>query len=330
MQHTSGTDEPERRNDRAGDAWEVLREALDDIGQKLARRGDCGEAGRLLGRVAHADLALHQLERALQGIHLACCVFPNVCAPGEVAQALAHLSARRTGALLVFEQQDSLDAWATSGTTLDAQLSPSLLETIFYPGNPLHDGAVIVRGSRIAAAGVFLPLAAEHRDSTHGRLLGARHRAALGLTRVTDALVFVVSEETGQISVALGGMLVDRVNVQALSPNGAEPPGAAEGESRTTRTGWLARLRTWLDGYCPKDSTAGCGLMPEAHESRDESGRVDRRADALPRGANVDHCCWQSSPSAHGPGQWDRKQVTLRGIYARGTRQGIVLRGRRE
>jgi DNA integrity scanning protein DisA with diadenylate cyclase activity len=204
----------------------------------------------LLGRVASAHLALHKLEHALQANHLACCIFPRVQTPVEVAVALGHLSAERTGALIAFEQQDNLNDYVAGGTVVDAQLSAGLLESLFYPGNPLHDGAVIVRSSRILAAGVFLPVAAEHRDSVHGRLLGARHRAALGLSRLTDALLFVVSEETGTVSLAAKGALLHPVNVHALLPDsaiGREASPAPTAASALVRMGkWVARA--WRSG----------------------------------------------------------------------------------
>ncbi len=208
------------------------------------------EAELLLERVASAHLALHKLEHALQANHLACCIFPRVQTPTEVAVALGHLSAERTGALIAFEQQDNLDDYVVGGTVVDAQLSAGLLESLFYPGNALHDGGVIVRGARILAAGVFFPVAAEHRDPVHGRLLGARHRAALGLSRLTDALLFVVSEETGAISLAANGALLHPVNVHALLPEnaaGRETPQAPTAGTALARIGtWVARI--WRTG----------------------------------------------------------------------------------
>lgn len=227
----------------AADAWEALQSALVSVRERLGQQGECIEAELLLERVASAHRALHKLEHALQGNHLACCIFPRVQTPGEVAVALGRLSAERTGALIAFELEDSLDDYVASGTLVDAQLSAGLLESLFYPGNPLHDGAVIVRSSRILAAGVFLPVAAEHRDPVHGRLLGARHRAALGLSRLTDALLFVVSEETGAISLAAKGALLHPVNVHALLPASAAD---RETSQVPTAGATLARIGTWV------------------------------------------------------------------------------------
>jgi diadenylate cyclase len=121
---------------------------------------------------------------------------------GLAAQALA---AKRVGALIAIERRDSLSSWADTGIRLQARFSYDLLLNIFIPGTPLHDGAVIVRGDRIAAASCFLPLTTRPELSTE---LGTRHRAAIGLSEETDALVIVVSEETGTISLAVDGQLL--------------------------------------------------------------------------------------------------------------------------
>lgn len=122
----------------------------------------------------------------------------------KLADAAFLLAGTRTGALIVIEQQSGLKDFIESGTFLDARLSIELLLAIFNPRSPLHDGAVIVRGPIVEAAGCFLPLA-EPRPGE--RRIGTRHRAALGLSEQTDAVVVVVSEETGAISVARLGKL---------------------------------------------------------------------------------------------------------------------------
>ncbi len=114
------------------------------------------------------------------------------------------LSRNRLGGLVVIEQQSGLKEFAESGTTLNAEISAELLLSIFAPRSPLHDGAVIVRGKIVEAAGCFLPLA---EQSLSERRIGTRHRAALGLSEQTDAVVIVVSEETGGIAVAREGKL---------------------------------------------------------------------------------------------------------------------------
>ncbi len=126
----------------------------------------------------------------------------------ELAIATAWLSARRIGALIVIEQEDGLNEFVESGRPIDGQLSPELLETIFMRGSPLHDGAVIVKGSQILAAACVLPLSS---NPNVGLALGTRHRAAIGMTEDSDAVVLIVSEEDGAISVARRGELKRRL-----------------------------------------------------------------------------------------------------------------------
>ncbi len=123
----------------------------------------------------------------------------------ELALAVQALASRRIGALIAIERRDSLAAWADTGIPLDARFSYDLVLNLFIPGTPLHDGAVILRGEQIVAASCFLPLTTSHELSTE---LGTRHRAAIGLTEETDALVVVVSEETGTISLAVDEQLL--------------------------------------------------------------------------------------------------------------------------
>jgi diadenylate cyclase len=123
---------------------------------------------------------------------------------GMLAKAAFLLSRNKYGALIVIEQHTGLKEFVESGTTLNAALSPELLLSLFVPRSPLHDGAVILREGIVEAAGCFLPLA---EQSLTERRLGTRHRAALGLAEQTDAVVVVVSEESGSISVAREGKL---------------------------------------------------------------------------------------------------------------------------
>jgi diadenylate cyclase len=122
----------------------------------------------------------------------------NATVIGHLSDAIAYLSSRRIGALIVFERGDRLDDYVVSNP-LDCEITTKALTTIFWKDTPLHDGAVIVRGGRIAAAGVILPLT---NNPAYRGLSGTRHRAGIGLSEDTDALVLVVSEETGQISMA--------------------------------------------------------------------------------------------------------------------------------
>jgi diadenylate cyclase len=123
----------------------------------------------------------------------------------ELALAVQALASKRIGALIAVERRDSLSAWADTGIPLEARFTYDLMLNIFIPGTPLHDGAVVLRGNRIVAASCFLPLTTRHRLSSE---LGTRHRAAIGLTEESDALVIVVSEETGTISLAVEEQLL--------------------------------------------------------------------------------------------------------------------------
>ena len=123
----------------------------------------------------------------------------------EIATAVESMSQSKTGALIAIEQQTMLREIISTGTMIDAKVSAPLMENIFVPNTPLHDGAMIIRNDRIAAAGCMLPLTTSSEIS---KKLGTRHRAAIGLTEVSDAAVIVVSEETGVISLALNGKLV--------------------------------------------------------------------------------------------------------------------------
>jgi diadenylate cyclase len=121
---------------------------------------------------------------------------------GEVVRASFAMAEKRTGALIVFERDVGLKNYIEVGTTLEAIVSEDLLEAVFNKYAPLHDGAVVIREGRLAAAGCFLPLSTDDHISRH---FGTRHRAAIGLTRETDAVVVVVSEERGLVSLVVGG-----------------------------------------------------------------------------------------------------------------------------
>jgi diadenylate cyclase len=122
----------------------------------------------------------------------------------EVVRAVEALAGRRIGALIVLERSTGLRQYAELGVPLDALVSADLLISVFLPYSPLHDGAVFIQGGRVVAAGCFLPLS---RNTQVGRALGTRHRAALGITEETDAIAVVASEETGRLSLALGGRM---------------------------------------------------------------------------------------------------------------------------
>jgi uncharacterized protein (TIGR00159 family) len=120
-----------------------------------------------------------------------------------ITAAVKWLSDNKTGALITFENTNSLDKYIQSGTVINAPVTPELIETIFYEGTRLHDGAIVVRGDTIVAAACFFPAT----QKTLVGKYGARHRAAIGISEVTDSVTIVVSEETGRISVAFSGSL---------------------------------------------------------------------------------------------------------------------------
>jgi diadenylate cyclase len=158
------------------------------------------EIRRLLARIGRRPfLGVSQLERR------------------EVAQeillAISNLAQRRVGALIVVERKIGLRTFAESGVNLDASISRDLLCSIFEPGGALHDGAVIIQGSRIAAAACFLPLTTNPLRMTQ---LGTRHRAALGITEEADCLAVIVSEETGKISIAAYGEIELNVSIERV------------------------------------------------------------------------------------------------------------------
>lgn len=129
----------------------------------------------------------------------------------SLTNTVYRLSERRIGALILLENQDSLDEFASRAVILNSQFSSELLESIFTASSPLHDGAVLIRGTTILAAAVILPLADD--SSQISRSMGTRHRAALGITQLTDALSIVVSEETGKVSIAREGIMTRGVKM---------------------------------------------------------------------------------------------------------------------
>ena len=122
----------------------------------------------------------------------------------QTVMACEVMSREHVGALIVFARTSVVDEYTKTGTAIDAQLSEQLLRNIFFKNSPLHDGAMIIRDGRVAAAGCVLPLSDSHRLSAD---LGTRHRAGVGMSEASDAVVVIVSEENGTISVAVGGML---------------------------------------------------------------------------------------------------------------------------
>ena len=132
---------------------------------------------------------------------------------GQLVEAIDSMSVSRTGALIVIEREISLSDIVETGTVIDAVISAQMVGNIFYEGEPLHDGALIIRGNRLYAAGCVLPLT---QNKNLNKELGTRHRAGIGITENSDALVIIVSEETGIISVAQNGKLTRFLDVKKI------------------------------------------------------------------------------------------------------------------
>ena len=162
---------------------------------------------------------------------------------GQIVAACGDMSKSRTGALIVFERKNQTDEILRSGTKLDAEVSSELLKNIFFVKAPMHDGAVIIREGRVLGAGCMLPLS---RNVNLSRDLGMRHRAGIGMSENSDAVVVLVSEETGSISVAVGGMLKRHLMTETLDQllrNELLPqPDEDEAQAGKKRKGLLGRL----------------------------------------------------------------------------------------
>lgn len=157
----------------------------------------------------------------------------------EITQCLTSLSRRRVGALIVFERRTGLKDVMETGTRLDSTISAPLLENIFEPNTPLHDGAVIIRGTRIVSAACMLTTLSESNAIT--RDLGTRHRAAIGISETTDALVLIVSEETGVISMARDGKLTRHLDAKAIGK-------ILSTMYHQPQDGLYVRAKNWLKG----------------------------------------------------------------------------------
>ncbi|MFJ5769665.1 sporulation-specific diadenylate cyclase CdaS [Psychrobacillus sp. NPDC093180] len=158
----------------------------------------------LLGKLATIKEHFEKAEAMAASFYLNCYLSPFTDRYLDISTAVQHLSKQRHGALIVIERENVVDTIIRPGTPLGAKLTHSLLESIFYPGNPLHDGAVLIRSNEILSAANVLPLSGIFVGE---KKLGTRHRAAIGLSERSDALVLVVSEETGKVSFALNGEL---------------------------------------------------------------------------------------------------------------------------
>lgn len=134
----------------------------------------------------------------------------------EIVDAIDSLSKTKTGAIIAIEREDHLKAYVDSGVVIDGKVNSELIQTIFTPNSLLHDGGIVIRNGRLIAAGCLFPLA-DRADLS--RVLGTRHRAALGLVEETDAVVVIVSEESGAISLCLNGKLIRDIDTETLFKN---------------------------------------------------------------------------------------------------------------
>ncbi|WP_274648847.1 sporulation-specific diadenylate cyclase CdaS [Paenibacillus humicola] len=197
--------------------------------------GIAGQIQRSLAAIDNEDYCLlrefegirqsfKQIEAMAASFYLQCYLSSFTTDYVDLSVTIRHLSERRHGALIVVERNDPLEAMLHSGIAIDSTLTYSLLEAIFYPGNPLHDGAVLIKGDRIVSAANVLPVS---HIAKPGKKLGTRHRAAIGLSERTDALVLVVSEETGQASFAFRGFLhpVNAFDAPVPADGGPVSPG---------------------------------------------------------------------------------------------------------
>ena len=179
----------------------------------------------------------------------------------RTVNACEIMSRERTGVLIVFEREIALDEYFKSGTIIDAEVSTELLRNLFFTKASLHDGAVIIRNGRIAAAGCVLPLTESTAISSD---LGTRHRAGIGMSEASDAVVVIVSEETGAISVAVGGMLKRSLSAQTLQKLLQAELGTQQDAQQDDTL--LARLQRWLNAQKAKRKPSG-GEKEERHEN---------------------------------------------------------------
>jgi diadenylate cyclase len=188
-----------------------LKETMVKIRNELSESIDevNNEENCLLCRLEDIKKRCIEMESLASSFYLTCYLSAFTDKYEEISKCAQQLSKKQHGALIIIERGNPVDDYIQKGITIGAMITSSLLETIFYPGNPLHDGAVLVRGNTIVSAANVLPLTGQ---VITGRKLGTRHRAALGLSDQTDALVLLVSEETGKVSFAMNGNLYPITN----------------------------------------------------------------------------------------------------------------------
>ncbi|AXN41381.1 hypothetical protein CN689_13050 [Peribacillus butanolivorans] len=181
---------------------EDIRQVITALQNNLEAMGN--ENYCLLGNFEKIKDKFVYIEMKAATFYLNCYLSPFTDKYPELSICVQNMSNLRHGGLIVIQREDSLESLIQPGISIGAELTHSLLESIFFPGNPLHDGAVLVSHNQIDSAANVLPLSDRY---TGDKKLGTRHRAALGLTERSDALVLVVSEETGRVSFALNGNL---------------------------------------------------------------------------------------------------------------------------
>ena len=198
-----------------------------------------------------------------------------------VARSAAVLGAQRVGALIVLERETGLQDTAETGVMVDSELSVDMLGTIFTPRAPLHDGAVIVRGNRIVAAGAVLPLS---DTGAYRERFGTRHRAAMGISEATDAVCVVVSEETGAISLVERGRIIRGLDEERLRNTllallaGGSARRRLPAQARALRRGLPLRRRPHLRRQAESSTTAPAARgssTPAANPAADAGGRVE-------------------------------------------------------
>ncbi|MGM7724605.1 sporulation-specific diadenylate cyclase CdaS [Metabacillus sp. Hm71] len=171
----------------------------------------------LLCELAHIRDRFNEIQSSASFFYLKAYISDFTTNYIEIAKAIQNLSDRRHGALLIIERNQAVGRFLQGGIQLNANLSSRLVESIFFPGNPLHDGAVLIKGDYIISAANVLPLTEQNFGN---KKVGTRHRAAIGLSEISDALVLVVSEETGKMSFALDGTLYPISSSEAGFQNG--------------------------------------------------------------------------------------------------------------
>lgn len=183
-----------------------LREEMHSLKQQIEDGIEILEhdEGCLLQPLESIKQTCLHLESLASTFYLNCYLSPYTGKYVDLSISIRNLSERRHGALIVMQREEPVEWMLQPGTPLRAELSHPLLESIFYPGNPLHDGAVLIHHDHILSAGNVLPLSENH---PHRQKYGTRHRAAIGLSERSDAVVLVISEETGRASFAYKGNL---------------------------------------------------------------------------------------------------------------------------